>query len=100
MKMMEKADGAAAQYRYLFLFIILLGELLLLPYAGDNGLRYHWFRAFGLARPPQCLRGELSPLDADRRDVFGGSRGVESRHFVETGRQRAQPRHHHAHVRF
>lgn len=49
MKMMEKADGAAAQYRYLFLFIILLGELLLLPYAGDNGLRYHWFRAFGLA---------------------------------------------------
>src|SRR5580698_4052247 len=48
MKLMERADKAA-QYRYLFLFLLLLGELLLLPYAGDNGLRYHWFRAFGLA---------------------------------------------------
>ncbi len=48
MKLMERADKAA-QYRYLFLFLILLGELLLLPYAGENDVRYHWFRAFGLA---------------------------------------------------
>jgi hypothetical protein len=48
MKLMERADKAA-QYRYLFLFLILLGELLLLPYAGENDMRYHWFRAFGLA---------------------------------------------------
>jgi hypothetical protein len=48
MKLMERADKAA-QYRYLFLFLILLGELLLLPYAGENDIRYHWFRAFGLA---------------------------------------------------
>jgi hypothetical protein len=48
MKLMLKADYAA-QYRYLFLFLVLLGELLLLPYAGENDVRYHWFRAFGLA---------------------------------------------------
>lgn len=40
-------DSKAAQYRYLFLFLVLLGNLLLYPYAGDGGLRYQWFRALG-----------------------------------------------------
>jgi Ion channel len=48
MKLMPKADGIAAEYRYLFLFLILFGNLLLFPYAGDGGLRYQWFRVLGL----------------------------------------------------
>jgi hypothetical protein len=47
MKVMPLQDSKAAQYRYLFLFIVLLGDLLLYPYAGDGGLRYQWFRALG-----------------------------------------------------
>jgi hypothetical protein len=45
---MPLKDSKAAQYRYLFLFLVLLGNLLLYPYAGDGGLRYQWFRALGL----------------------------------------------------
>jgi hypothetical protein len=48
MKVMPLKDSKAAQYRYLFLFLVLLGNLLLYPYAGDGGLRYQWFRALGL----------------------------------------------------
>ena len=44
---MPLKDSKAAQYRYLFLFLVLLGNLLLYPYAGDGGLRYQWFRAMG-----------------------------------------------------
>ncbi len=47
MKVMPLQDSKAAQYRYLFLFLVLLGNLLLYPYAGDGGLRYQWFRALG-----------------------------------------------------
>src|SRR6201996_3602223 len=47
MKVMPLKDSKAAQYRYLFLFLVLLGNLLLYPYAGDGGLRYQWFRAMG-----------------------------------------------------
>jgi hypothetical protein len=49
MKMMSKHDGVAAKYRYLALFLILLGTLLAYPYAGDDGLRYQWFRWLGFA---------------------------------------------------
>ena len=47
MKVMPLKDSKAAQYRFLFLFLVLLGNLLLYPYAGDGGLRYQWFRALG-----------------------------------------------------
>ncbi len=49
MKVMPKHDGVAAQYRYLALFLILLASLLAYPYAGDDGLRYQWFRWMGFA---------------------------------------------------
>jgi len=49
MKLMPKADSLAAKHRYLFLFLVLLSTLLLLPYAGDTGTRYYWFRALGIA---------------------------------------------------
>lgn len=49
MEMMSKHDGVAARYRYLVLFLILLGTLLAYPYAGDDGLRYQWFRWMGFA---------------------------------------------------
>jgi Ion channel len=48
MSILSKADGIAAKYRYLFLFLVLLGTLLLYPYAGDNGLRFIWFRVLGV----------------------------------------------------
>ncbi len=40
-------ETAGTERRYILLFSVLLGNLLLYPYAGEGGLRYEWFRLLG-----------------------------------------------------